>query len=141
MDQTSRKSKRAKSICCVCGVEQKNQSEKFRSCSGCKEKLGTRRYFCSRYVNLASTVSGSFLLYATKIFSACQKTDWKTHRERCGSQDFWDYPHKPLLAAEANFERPTALRCQISLIDSSPDVLYNIAPGTDVGPLSLFFLV
>ncbi|KAJ7812633.1 hypothetical protein B0H14DRAFT_2856393, partial [Mycena olivaceomarginata] len=110
MDQTSRKSKRAKSICCVCGVEQKNQLEKFRSCSGCKEKLGTRRYFCSR---------------------ACQKTDWKTHREWCGSQDFWDYPHKPLLAAEANFERPTALRCQISLIDSSPDVLYNIAPGTD----------
>ncbi|KAJ7268168.1 hypothetical protein B0H12DRAFT_95931 [Mycena haematopus] len=56
MDRTPlRKSKKTKSgsdrniICCVCGGEQKNQSEKFRSCSGCKEKLGTRRYFCSRY--------------------------------------------------------------------------------------------
>ncbi|KAJ6462479.1 hypothetical protein C8R45DRAFT_940730 [Mycena sanguinolenta] len=116
--EQSRKSKKAKSgsdrnlICCVCGAEQKNQSEKFRSCSGCKEKRGTRRYFCSR---------------------SCQKTDWKTHKEWCGSQDFWDYPHEPLLAVEADFERPAALRCQIGLIDSAPDVLYNVAPGTDRG--------
>ncbi|KAJ7872977.1 hypothetical protein B0H13DRAFT_2669351 [Mycena leptocephala] len=112
----SRKSKKAKSstdrkvVCCVCGGEQEYQSEKFRSCSGCKEKLGTRRYFCSR---------------------ACQKADWKTHREWCGSHDFWEYPHKPLLVTEADFERPAALRCQIALIDSDPDVLYNIAPCTD----------
>ncbi|KAF8181205.1 hypothetical protein K438DRAFT_2170037 [Mycena galopus ATCC 62051] len=64
--------------------------------------------------------------------SACQKTDWKTHKESCGSQDFWDYPHKPLLTSEANFERPAALRCQMSLLESSPDVLYNVAPGTDL---------
>ncbi|KAJ7438221.1 hypothetical protein B0H11DRAFT_2254813 [Mycena galericulata] len=118
MDQTRpRKSKKAKGThadrditCAVCGGEQKNQSERFRICSGCKEKLGTRRYFCSR---------------------ACQKTDWKTHKELCGSQDFWDYPHKALLSSDADFERPAALRGQLALIDSDPDVLYNIAPGTD----------
>lgn len=64
--------------------------------------------------------------------SACQKTDWKTHREWCGSQDFWDYPHKPLLATPATFERPAALRCQLALIDADPEVLYTLAPGTDV---------
>ncbi|KAF7341136.1 MYND-type domain-containing protein [Mycena venus] len=97
-------------VCCVCGGEQKDQWEKFRSCSGCKEKIGARRYFCSR---------------------ACQKTDWKTHREWCGSHDFWDYPHRPLLVAPADFERPAALRCQLALIDADPDVLYTLAPGTD----------
>ncbi|KAK7019531.1 MYND-type domain-containing protein [Favolaschia claudopus] len=96
--------------CCVCGGLQKDQSSKFRTCSGCKEKLGVRRYYCSR---------------------ACQKDDWKTHREWCGSKDFWEYPHHPLLASEANFARPPALSCQLALIDSSPDILYNIAPGTD----------
>ncbi|KAJ6607209.1 hypothetical protein B0H10DRAFT_2439731 [Mycena sp. CBHHK59/15] len=96
--------------CAVCGSEQKNQSERFRVCSGCKEQTGTKRYFCSR---------------------ACQKADWKTHKDFCGSQDFWDYPHKPLLRVDAQFERPAALRCQIALIDSDPDVLYNIAPCTD----------
>ncbi|KAJ6537644.1 hypothetical protein B0H19DRAFT_1180560 [Mycena capillaripes] len=112
----SRKSKKEKFskdrnvVCCVCGGEQKDQYEKFRTCSGCKEKLGMRRYFCSR---------------------TCQKTDWKTHREWCGSLNFWEYPHKPLLIAEADFERPAALRCQIALIDSDPDVLYTIAPCTD----------
>ncbi|KAJ7147922.1 hypothetical protein C8R43DRAFT_1009921 [Mycena crocata] len=118
MEQTrSRKSKKAPKesvdrdvVCSVCGGAQKDQSERFRICSGCSEKLGTRRYFCSR---------------------ACQKTDWKIHKEFCGSQDFWDYPHKPLLAADADFERPAALRCQIALIDSDPDVLYHVAPGTD----------
>ncbi|KAJ6480731.1 hypothetical protein C8R47DRAFT_1135572 [Mycena vitilis] len=114
-----RKSKKVKSnpernvVCCVCGGEQKDQYEKFRTCSGCKEKLGTRRYFCSR---------------------ACQKMDWKTHREWCGSHDFWEYPHKPLLAGDTDdFERraPAALLCQMALIDSDPDVLYNIAPCTD----------
>ncbi|KAJ7138128.1 hypothetical protein C8R44DRAFT_341126 [Mycena epipterygia] len=119
MEQTrARKSKKAKAstgadrdtVCSVCGGEQKNQSERFRICSGCKEKLGTRRYFCSR---------------------ACQKTDWKTHKEFCGSQDFWEYPTRPLLTTAADFERPAALRCQIALIDSNPDILYNIAPCTD----------
>ncbi|KAJ6563593.1 hypothetical protein DFH09DRAFT_1278858 [Mycena vulgaris] len=116
MEQTRpRRSKKAKitdrdTICSVCGSAQRNQSEHFRICSGCKEKLGTRRYFCSR---------------------ACQKADWKTHKEFCGSQDFWDYPHAPLLDAAADFERPAALRCQIALIDAYPDVLYNIAPCTD----------
>ncbi|KAJ7020325.1 hypothetical protein C8F04DRAFT_1144559 [Mycena alexandri] len=116
MDQTRpRKSKKVKSadrngVCCVCGWEQINQQERFRTCSGCKEKLGTRRYYCSR---------------------TCQKTDWKTHREVCGSQDFWEYPHKPLLASEADFDRPAALRCQLALIDFAPDVLYHIAPATD----------
>ncbi|KAJ7756061.1 hypothetical protein DFH07DRAFT_482850 [Mycena maculata] len=117
MEQNRRRSKKAKTsqaeqdvTCSVCDGEQKSQSERFRICSGCKEKLGTRRYFCSR---------------------ACQKTDWKTHKEFCGSQDFWDYPHRPLLTFDATFERPAALRCQIALIDTDPDVLYNIAPGTD----------
>ncbi|KAJ7453191.1 hypothetical protein FB451DRAFT_1565737 [Mycena latifolia] len=118
MEETRpRRSKKAKTtgidrncICSVCGGEQRNQAERFRICSGCKEKLGIKRYFCSR---------------------ACQKADWKTHRDFCGSQDFWDYTHKPLLGAEASFERPVALRCQIALIDSNPDVLYHVAPGTD----------
>ncbi|KAJ7154128.1 hypothetical protein C8R46DRAFT_1118749 [Mycena filopes] len=107
-----RKSKKVKSsaVCSVCGWDQRNQQERFRTCSGCKEKLGIRRYYCSR---------------------ACQKADWKTHKEFCGSQDFWDYPHTPLLASEADFERPAALRCQLALIDSDPDVLYHILPSTD----------
>ncbi|KAJ7087667.1 hypothetical protein B0H15DRAFT_300181 [Mycena belliarum] len=112
-----RRSKKAKasgadrnSVCSVCSAEQQHQAERFRICGGCKDKLGIRRYFCTR---------------------ACQKADWKTHKEWCGSQDFWDYPHKPLLGADADFEQPAALRCQIALIDASPDVLYTIAPGTD----------
>ncbi|KAJ7706695.1 hypothetical protein B0H17DRAFT_1174754 [Mycena rosella] len=113
-----RRSKKAKvtarggqdKVCVVCSAEQKNQSEKFRVCSGCKDKLGIRRYFCSR---------------------ACQRTDWKTHRDVCGSMDFWDYPHTPLLDAPADFARSAALRSQIALIGASPEVLYTVAPTTD----------
>ncbi|KAJ7290197.1 hypothetical protein C8J57DRAFT_338308 [Mycena rebaudengoi] len=115
MERKSKKTKRSSGAerdvrCSVCGSSQKAQIERFRICSGCKETLGIKRYFCSR---------------------ACQKTDWKTHKESCGSQDFWDYPCKPLLDAKAQFERPPALRCQIALIDSNPDVLYNILPCTN----------
>ncbi|KAJ7835689.1 hypothetical protein B0H13DRAFT_2424011 [Mycena leptocephala] len=56
--------------------------------------------------------------------------DWKPHEGFQVSGDFWDYPRRPFLGF-TDLHRSAALRCQLALIDSDPDVLYHITPNTD----------
>ncbi|KAJ7794404.1 hypothetical protein B0H13DRAFT_1935229 [Mycena leptocephala] len=64
-----------------------------------------------------------------------QKTNWLRNTFAPYSEseepDVYDYSHRPLLAANLNFERSTALLCQCFLIDSTPEIVYNIAPASD----------
>ncbi|KAJ7832472.1 hypothetical protein B0H14DRAFT_2592050 [Mycena olivaceomarginata] len=60
----------------------------------------------------------------------CQYADWKPHEGFWASEDFWNYPDRPLSISN-DFECSAALQCQLVLIHSDPDILYHIAPSTD----------
>ncbi|KAJ7920433.1 hypothetical protein B0H13DRAFT_1867643 [Mycena leptocephala] len=62
---------------------------------------------------------------------ACKYADWKPHEGFRAHEDFWEYPRTPFLCFK-DFDCSAALRCQLALIDSDPDVLHHIAPNTDV---------
>ncbi|KAJ7767839.1 hypothetical protein B0H14DRAFT_2475366 [Mycena olivaceomarginata] len=90
-------------VCARCGEQQRNLSE-----SSFEVKLRPQ-YFCS---------------------VVCQYADWKPHEGFWASEDFWNYPDRPLSISN-NFECSAALQCQLVLIHSDPDILDHIAPSTD----------
>ncbi|KAJ7814460.1 hypothetical protein B0H13DRAFT_1924829 [Mycena leptocephala] len=90
-------------VCAGCGEQQRNLSE-----SSFEVKLRPQ-YFCSL---------------------VCQYADWKPHEGFWASEDFWNYPHRPLSISNG-FECSAALQSQLVLIHSDPDILYHIAPNND----------
>ncbi|KAJ7889628.1 hypothetical protein B0H13DRAFT_1887960 [Mycena leptocephala] len=86
-----------------CGEQQRNLSE-----SSFEVKLRPQ-YFCSL---------------------VCQYADWKPHEGFWASEDFWNYPHRPLSISNG-FECSAALQSQLVLIHSDPDISYHIAPNND----------
>ncbi|KAJ7855278.1 hypothetical protein B0H14DRAFT_3865237 [Mycena olivaceomarginata] len=91
-------------ICVGCREEQRNLSDSLL-----EGNVGTTKYFCSL---------------------ACKYADWRPHEGFWVSDDFWDYPRRPFLPFN-DLDCSAALRCQLALIDSDPDVLYHLAPNTD----------
>lgn len=81
-----------------------------------------------------------FSRYRRFTIRACKYADWRPHEGFWVSDDFWDYPRRPFLPFN-DLDCSAALRCQLALIDSDPDVLYHLAPNTDVSAQLLCWLL